>query len=275
MPLVDPVTMSSSISKGAAAKAQSLVKGTTAATSKDTAILLSTHEQQPISLRQTPLAQSARHVFPALLATGFLVRFNALVADPVSTMKTALAVVVALQLAYAVICLPVVGSQQGKPARKPRPGEKNLKKGSLGNGVGDGPGARVYVTAIVALLLSTFLTPVLYAAMVLFGAPFLTHGAHTFLCAAHLAALVLFPIFFVHGVDSASWAAVGSFQAPFDETFGGLVGGVVGAWLGAVPIPLDWDREWQKWPVTILCGIYAGHLLMRLLGGTVLFGKRF
>ncbi|KAM7203699.1 Translin [Rhypophila sp. PSN 637] len=219
---------------------------------------------QPISLRQTPLAQSARHVFPALLATGFLVRFNALVADPVSTMKTALPAVVALQLAYAVVCLPVVGSQQGKPARKPRPGEKNLKKGSLGNG-----------TAIVALLLSTFLTPVLYAAMILFGAPFLTHGAHTFLCAAHLAALVLFPIFYVHGVDSASWAAVGSFQAPFDETFGGLVGGVVGAWLGAVPIPLDWDREWQKWPVTILCGIYAGHLLMRLLGGTVLFGKKF
>ena len=111
--------------------------------------------------------------------------------------------------------------------------------------------------------------------MVLFGAPFLTHGSHTFLCAAHLAALVLFPLFYVHGVDSASWAAVGSFQAPFDETFGGLVGGVVGAWLGAVPIPLDWDREWQKWPVTILCGIYGGYLVVRLLGGTVLFGKRF
>ena len=75
--------------------------------------------------------------------------------------------------------------------------------------------------------------------------------------------------------DGLVEVAVGSFQAPFDETFGGFVGGVVGAWLGAVPIPLDWDREWQKWPVTILCGVYGGYLVVRLLGGTVLFGKRF
>ena len=111
---------------------------------------------------------------------------------------------------------------------------------------------------LVSLFLTAFLTPFFYGAMVLFGAPFLTHGSHTFLCAAHLAFLVLFPLFYVHGVDAPSWAAVGSFQAPFDETFGGLVGGIVGAWLGAVPIPLDWDREWQKWPVTILCGVYGG-----------------
>lgn len=149
MPLVDPVTMSSSISKSAAAQAQSLVKGSTAASSsaasKDTTILISTHEQQPIALRQTPLSQSARHIFPALLATGFLVRFNALVSDPVSTMKTALPVVVALQLGYAVVCLPVVGSQQGATAvRKPRPGEK---KGGKKSG-GDGAGGRIVVVSL-------------------------------------------------------------------------------------------------------------------------------
>ncbi len=27
---------------------------------------------------------------------------------------------------------------------------------------------------------------------------------------------------------------------PFDEVFGGTVGTFLGAWLGAVPIPLDW-----------------------------------
>lgn len=53
------------------------------------------------------------------------------------------------------------------------------------------------------------------------------------------------------------------------------MGTCVGAWLGAVPIPLDWDREWQKWPVTILCGIYGGYLAGKLLGGTLAFGKRF
>ncbi len=111
--------------------------------------------------------------------------------------------------------------------------------------------------------------------MILFGAPFLTHSAHTVLCAAHLAVLALFPLFYVHGVDGAAWAAVGGFGAPLDETFGGLVGGVVGAWLGAVPIPLDWDREWQRWPVTILCGLYGGYVLGRAVGGTVVWGKRF
>lgn len=112
-------------------------------------------------------------------------------------------------------------------------------------------------------------------AMVLFGAPFLTHGAHTLLCAAHLAVLALFPLFYVHGVDGSAWAAVGGFAAPLDETFGGLVGGVVGAWLGAVPIPLDWDRAWQAWPVTILCGLYGGYVLGRVIGGTVAWGKKF
>jgi len=28
-------------------------------------------------------------------------------------------------------------------------------------------------------------------------------------------------------------------------TYFGAIGTLVGAWLGAAPIPLDWDREWQ------------------------------
>jgi phosphatidylinositol glycan class F len=111
--------------------------------------------------------------------------------------------------------------------------------------------------------------------MVLFGAPFLTHGAHTLLCAAHLAVLALFPLFYVHGVDGGACAAVGGLGAPLDETFGGLVGAVGGEWLGAVPIPLVWDREWQAWPVTSLCGLYGGHVFGRVIGGAVAWGKKF
>ncbi len=48
----------------------------------------------------------------------------------------------------------------------------------------------------------------------------------------------------------------------------------VGAWLGAVPIPLDWDREWQKWPVTIVTGAYMGWAMFRLGGEYLLKGKR-
>ncbi|SPQ22039.1 c018af6e-cfb6-42b8-9806-c24d48c45abb [Thermothielavioides terrestris] len=258
--------MSSTIAKGAVAQAQATSSTTATAASPATAAL------QPVQTKQTPLAQGARHAFPAALAGLFMARFPALVADPVSTMATTLPLTAALQVGYAVLCLPAAGSQGAKAVRKPkqRPGENPKKRAGV-----DGTGPNAIATAVLALLLSLLVTPFLHAALVLFGAPFLTHGAHTLLCAAHLAVLALLPLFYVHGVDAPAWAAVGGFAAPLDETSGGLAGALAGAWLGAVPIPLDWDREWQKWPVTILCGLYGGYVLGRVLGGTLVWGKRF
>jgi len=110
---------------------------------------------------------------------------------------------------------------------------------------------------------------------VLFGAPLLTHAAHTLLAAAHLAALGLLPLLYARGVDGAAWLALGGGRAALDDASGGLAGAVAGAWLGAVPIPLDWDRAWQAWPVTIVAGMYAGWAVGRLVGGTVGYGRRF
>lgn len=45
-----------------------------------------------------------------------------------------------------------------------------------------------------------------------------------------------------------------------------------GCMLTVLPIR---DREWQKWPVTIVCGAYAGYAAGKLLGGVVLRGKTF
>lgn len=59
-----------------------------------------------------------------------------------------------------------------------------------------------------------------------------------------------------------------------DEVYGATLGALLGAWIGAVPIPLDWDREWQKWPVTIVAGAYGGYVVGKLLGTWVLRGKR-
>lgn len=73
----------------------------------------------------TPLAQALRHVHPALMLSLFYLRFGALVRDPVSTMLNSLPVVAALQVAYAVICLPAAGSPAAiQSAKKLRPGEK-------------------------------------------------------------------------------------------------------------------------------------------------------
>ncbi|XP_006649325.1 phosphatidylinositol-glycan biosynthesis class F protein [Oryza brachyantha] len=38
-------------------------------------------------------------------------------------------------------------------------------------------------------------------------------------------------------------------------------GAVIGAWLGAWPMPLDWERPWQEWPICVTYGSVVGHLI--------------
>ncbi|KAI1467949.1 GPI biosynthesis protein family Pig-F-domain-containing protein [Daldinia caldariorum] len=267
MPALDTASISSSSSPAHKAKAGAAAASGELSKPKDKDT--KDAQTQPIQILASSQAQVVRHLQPALLVSLFLARFRTLVADPVSALSSALPVVVAVQVTYAVVCLPAVGSSAAKPARKPRPGEKKKAGGP------ESSGPNIAVTTLVALILSALSTLPLHAILVLFGAPFLTHVEHTFLGAAHLSALALFPLFYSRGVSGADWHEVLSASAPLDEPFAGLVGACVGAWLGAVPIPLDWDREWQKWPVTIVAGVYAGYLVGKGLGGTVAFGKRF
>ncbi|KAI0206737.1 GPI biosynthesis protein family Pig-F-domain-containing protein [Astrocystis sublimbata] len=223
---------------------------------------------QAVRTIQSPEAQAMRHAHTPVLLAFFAIRFRALVADPVSTMQTSLLVVLAIQAAYTILCLPAAGAPAPKTLRKLRPGEKKKTGAETG-------GPNLAVTTLAATVLTIFSAGFLHVLLVLFGAPFLTHLSHTFLCSLHLSLLGLYPLFYARGVSGTDWVEIIGVRAPFDEAFGGLVGAGVGAWLGAVPIPLDWDREWQKWPVTILCGIYAGYAVGKAIGGTLAFGKRF
>ncbi|CAI6004601.1 unnamed protein product [Closterium sp. NIES-65] len=42
-------------------------------------------------------------------------------------------------------------------------------------------------------------------------------------------------------------------------------GAVVGAWVGAWPMPLDWEKPWQAWPISSTYGILSGFLIGLLL----------
>ncbi|XP_051135208.1 uncharacterized protein LOC127254242 isoform X2 [Andrographis paniculata] len=38
-------------------------------------------------------------------------------------------------------------------------------------------------------------------------------------------------------------------------------GSVIGAWFGAWPMPLDWERPWQEWPICVTYGAILGYLI--------------
>ena len=124
------------------------------------------------------------------------------------------------------------------------------------------------------VLTLTLSVPILYITVTLFGAPLTTHHAHTLLLALHLALLTTPPLFYAHGLDTPKWLQIVSLQLPMDEVYGMTLGACVGAWVGAIPIPLDWDREWQKWPVTVVVGLYVGAVVGKLAGGYLFKGMK-
>lgn len=123
------------------------------------------------------------------------------------------------------------------------------------------------------MILTVLLTPVLHIVFVLFGAPVTIGVPETFLLAAHVALLVLFPLLCTVPLDANSWGLVFALRGPWTANYIASLGTVIGAWLGAVPIPLDWDREWQRWPVTIVVGAYVGNAVGRIIGGALISKK--
>ncbi|KAI4191987.1 MAG: hypothetical protein LQ348_003316, partial [Seirophora lacunosa] len=231
------------------------------------------------------------HIHPALVLSLFYLSFSALVADPVSTLIRLCFPIAALQGLYSVLCLPTahagsfpkggaIGKRKHKPGEKRKDGGSELarkivtkKRKERRHNETDND-LRVQPILLSLLLTLSLATPILLVLLILFGAPLTTHFAHNLLCATHMALLALTPLFYVYGVDPALWREICSASLPGDAVWGGTVGTVVGAWLGAVPIPLDWDREWQKWPVTIITGAYVGWAVGRLVGEFLLKGKR-
>jgi phosphatidylinositol glycan class F len=242
----------------------------------------------PTTIQPTQLAQTYATVHPLLLLSLLAARFHALVADPVAELTNALPLLAVLQVAYMTICLPPAGEdhahhpdEKDREAKKStpagmvlRPGKPGYRRRANASSSGNAVMAKV-IPSLLSLTLTTLLaTPVLALCLVLFGAPVTTHHAETALCAAHMAVLAATALIYTHGVDGAVWKEVWGASRPADAVWGAALGTCVGAWLGAIPIPLDWDRPWQAYPITILTGAYVGHCVGSFLGRSLLFGKR-
>ena len=78
-----------------------------------------------------------------------------------------------------------------------------------------------------------------------------------------LTLLTVYPCLLVHGTRVSAltrvWtSSVSSVTCPLHTT---CLYTLAGAWLGAGPIPLDWDRDWQVWPISCCLGAVTGHVL--------------
>jgi len=125
--------------------------------------------------------------------------------------------------------------------------------------------------------------------IVCFGAPVVSHWYETGSFSALLLLLTAYPILLTKGPSLNSLRDVFLTEEAPSLSFSAFAikGGspldcclyyntllsLVGAWLGAFPIPLDWDRDWQVWPISCCLGAVLGSILASVLG-TVAFYSR-
>ncbi|KAL4884236.1 GPI biosynthesis protein family Pig-F-domain-containing protein [Aspergillus karnatakaensis] len=233
------------------------------------------------SILPTQFARVYAFAHPALLLSLVAYRFSNVIEDPVAELLRDIPYLVGLQVVYVMGCLPPAGSEKEAGSAEGKKASQGRRRGNAGKSAPSASSGLILAIfkltpALLSLTLTTLLaTPILSFLLILFGAPLTTHHALTFLCGAHMALLAVFPLIYVHGVDGNVWHEIWGFWRPADAVWGGALGTCLGAWFGAVPIPLDWDRPWQAYPITILTGAYLGFAIGMLLGQVKgVFGKR-
>ncbi|KAI1716491.1 GPI biosynthesis protein family pig-F domain-containing protein [Ditylenchus destructor] len=121
--------------------------------------------------------------------------------------------------------------------------------------------------------------PVFHILAVLFGAPLLSNFEDTFVFSLVLSALTVVPLLFVLESDDESLIDfLLHFKARNKQqhiAYYFSQGAVLGGLLGAVVIPLDWDRWWQKWPLPCIFGTIFGAALGFVFACCSLYAKRW
>ncbi|GFZ51415.1 hypothetical protein JCM24511_09177 [Saitozyma sp. JCM 24511] len=128
---------------------------------------------------------------------------------------------------------------------------------------------RLIETAATTLFGTIVLVPVIVA----FGAPLDSHFGHTVFLALHLSLLLVWPVIHALGIPSPGSAILDRFrlsrlfcqfraETPLERALVyPAVGTLVGAWIGAAPLPLDWDRPWQSYPLTVTVSSLLGYIV--------------
>eukprot|EP01112_Ceratiomyxa_fruticulosa_P009461 TRINITY_DN2464_c0_g2_i1.p1 TRINITY_DN2464_c0_g2~~TRINITY_DN2464_c0_g2_i1.p1 ORF type:complete len:227 (-),score=28.91 TRINITY_DN2464_c0_g2_i1:156-836(-) len=118
-------------------------------------------------------------------------------------------------------------------------------------------------------------TILFHLSAILYGAPISDKFIATLLWSVLMSSLTILPSSLLLGTrDWNAWRSLYfgdlSFHTVIERVcYCSTIGTIVGTWLGALPIPLDWDRPWQIWPVSCIYGALFGHI-----GGLVVAASR-
>ncbi|KAL9709201.1 Glycosylphosphatidylinositol (GPI) anchor assembly protein [Leucoagaricus gongylophorus] len=140
-----------------------------------------------------------------------------------------------------------------------------------------------WITTFAASLIFHFI-------LILFGAPFFWYSSRTYAFALLLSILSIYTPAFVFGppglgsstasfLKRLHWIrlfAEFTIRSPIERAVVyPAVGSFIGAWLGAIPIALDWDRPWQAWPLTPVYGTITGYIIGSLISLTINTVRQF
>jgi len=119
-----------------------------------------------------------------------------------------------------------------------------------------------FITFPLAILASV---TVAHVGIVLFGAPFVAKMSHTFHMACLLTTTSAIPLLVTYQRNWDDWLKIIFIIKRLNilewNMLVCLVLPIVGCWIGAVFIPLDWDRPWQAWPITCAVGTILGYAI--------------
>lgn len=111
-------------------------------------------------------------------------------------------------------------------------------------------------------------TLMFYVLAVLFGAPIFSKMEETLMLSMLVASMTVVPSCMNVGADQTMSFLIGRSEDGFllnDMIVRYIQFTILGTWLGAIVIPLDWDRPWQEWPISCAVGAMSGHLFAHVV----------
>ncbi len=124
-------------------------------------------------------------------------------------------------------------------------------------------------TILLNLIVLSSAWAVLAFVVICFGAPVLTHHFETAAFVTLLSIQSVWPLILSTGPDPEKITKTILGDCSLDP-LGRLLyqncwGAFAGAWIGAFPIPLDWDRPWQEWPITSVLGTFVAVFVTNIV----------